>query len=160
MLTVGLGVVAAVVGSLLAGSILAKVSGPSTWASSVASQVLVECWAWAVLPLILMGVGRVINVPPLGTAVVAMLSGQAFRLAILYASFGIEGLHRDIAESVIRVAALGVGLVLGWRALVAGKAATAARQARADAVAASRAAEYEAFRQESERVASRRDERA
>ena len=161
LLTMGLGLFAVVVGSVFAGAVLASVAprgdGAPTVATMVFAFVVVEAWAWAVLPLLFLGVARVLTVSPVASPLVAMGSGQIFRAAILYASLGEEGLHRDLGETAARVIALVTGIALStWGIRVAQRAA-ARKQHAAQAAAATRAAEYEAFRHEAARIADKHD---
>ncbi|MFN0064071.1 MAG: hypothetical protein ACKVPX_16305 [Myxococcaceae bacterium] len=112
-LTVGLGFLSVVLGSLLAAKLLPwaqRVSSHRPMAEILLYGGLSRIWVWGVLPLLALAVARWIPVHPWMTALGAALTGEAFLVAL---DFGISGLEPWAARPgflVVRLLTLVIGI--------------------------------------------------
>jgi hypothetical protein len=120
---------------------------------------LQNLWAIAVLPLLCYGAARIIELKPLSTAVGGVASGLLFVLALNFAWGGLEGLWPGLAAGALQISALAAGVLLSYRAVLKGRAASAQGAAKAQAQAESRKVEYQEFLREAERGAEKTAQR-
>jgi hypothetical protein len=155
---VGLGFLALVMGSVLAGDLGVRLS---VRLESLPLQSLVyviglavrNLWVLGVLPLLCYGAARVLELRPWSTALGAAMTGQAFLLAIEFVRNGVEGwVERGWLATALEWGVLGVGVVLSQRAVVRGRAAAEKQTERAQQQAAARKDEYAEFLREAERA--------
>ena len=155
---VGLGFLALVMGSVLAGDLGVRLS---VRLESLPFQSLVyviglavrNLWVLAVLPLLCYGAARVLELRPWSTALGAALTGQAFLLAIEFVRNGVEGwVERGWVATGLEWGVVGVGVVLSQRAVVRGRAAAGKQTEQAQQQAAARKDEYAEFLREAERA--------
>lgn len=155
---VGLGFLALVLGSVLAGSLGVRLA-PRLEAMSSQGLVYViglavrNLWVLGVLPLLCYGAARVLELRSWSTAVGAAMTGQAFLLAIEFVRNGVEGwVERGWPVTAVEWGVLGVGVVLSQRAVVRGRAAAAKQTEQAQQQASARKDEYAEFLREAERA--------
>ncbi|MFL5350735.1 MAG: hypothetical protein ACJ8AT_38685 [Hyalangium sp.] len=155
---VGLGFLALVMGSVLAGDLSVRLSVrleslPFQGLVYVIGLAVRNLWVLAVLPLLCYGAARVLELRPWSTALGAALTGQAFLLAVEFVRNGVEGwVDRGWLATALEWGVLGVGVVLSQRAVVRGRAAAGKQTERAQQQAAARKDEYAEFLQEAERA--------
>lgn len=155
---VGLGFLALVLGSVLAGSLGVRLSArleslPWQGLVYVIGLAVRNLWVLGVLPLLCYGAARVLELRSWSTAVGAAMTGQAFLLAIEFVRNGVEGwVERGWVATAVEWGVLGVGVVLSQRAVVRGRAAAETQTERAQQQAAARKDEYAEFLREAERA--------
>lgn len=163
--TVGLGFLALILGGALSGALTMRLAGrlavlPEWLYEGLVRPMLLQLWALAVLPLLCYGAGRILELNPWRTALVAVASGQSFVLAILFASQGLEGWVGDgWLKTALDWAMLAAGVVLTQRAILRGRADAAKQAERAQQQAQARKDEYAEFLQEAERAAEKSAQR-
>lgn len=163
--TVGLGFLALVLGHVLSGALMMRLAGrlsvlPDWFLGWVVNPVLHQLWALAVLPLLCYGAGRILELHPWRTPLVAALSGQSFLLAIFFASEGLDGWVRGgWLVTALDWGMLAAGVVLSQRALLRGRGDAAKQAERAQQQAEARKDEYAEFLQEAERAGEKSAQR-
>ncbi len=110
----------------------------------VLELTLLHLWAWGALPPLAWLGARLLPVPAGRLTLVALASGEGFAWLVVGASAGFEWIFPSVTESVGRVVFVGLGGVLAWRAALAGRGQAERSQARANAEAQARQAEYAA----------------
>jgi hypothetical protein len=120
---------------------------------------LQNLWAIAVLPLLCYGAARMIDLKPLPTAVGAVVSGEAFLLALNFAWSGIEGAFPGVGAVALQISILALGVFFSYRAVLRGRAEAAKGAAKAQAEAEARKSEYQEFLREAERAAEKTAQR-
>lgn len=155
---VGLGFLALVMGSVVAGGLGVRLSVrleslPFQGLVYVIGLAVRNFWVLAVLPLLCYGAARILELRPWSTALGAALTGQSFLLAIEFVRNGVEGwVDRGWLVTALEWGVLGVGVVLSQRAVVRGRAAAGKQMEQAQQQAAARKDEYAEFLREAERA--------
>jgi hypothetical protein len=162
---VGLGFLALVLGSVLAGGLGMRLSArvealPFAALVQLIGLAVRNFWVLVVLPLLCYGAARVLELRPWSTALGAALTGQSFLLAIEFVRNGLEGwVERGWLATALEWGALGVGVVLSQRAVVRGRAAAGKQAEQAQQQAAARKDEYDEFLREAERAGEKISQR-
>ncbi|WP_224365522.1 hypothetical protein [Hyalangium versicolor] len=161
---VGLGFLSLVIGSVLTGSLIWRVSErvqalPVSSLRVGIALVMENLWVLLVLPLLCYGAARILELKPLSTAVGAALSGELFVLALYFVRDGFEGLWVGWAYTPLRFLVFATGVFLTHRAVVRGRAAAALGATKAQTQAEARKAEYMQFLQDAERGAEKTAQR-
>jgi signal transduction histidine kinase len=157
----GLGFLALVSGSLLGVALTLRLSVrvqalPFWFLRFVIAVVLENLWVLVLLPVLCYGAARVIELRPLSTALGAALFGELFVLSLDFVRDGAGPWLEDGGLSLgAELGALAVGVALSHRAVTRGRAEAHQRQSLAQAKAASRKDEYDAFLREAERAGER-----
>ncbi len=116
--------------------------------------VVRQLWVWAVMPALVWGVARLLELRPWGIPVGAAAAGTFFHLSLELLAVGTELL----VSYPFRTATLGIttagGVLLARQAVLSARRAADRRQQAADAFAEARRSEYDAFAAEAARLAS------
>nr|WP_255651995.1 hypothetical protein [Corallococcus sp. AS-1-12] len=162
---VGLGFLSLVVGAMLSVSLVLRLHArvnalPSDLLRIPVAVVLEDLWVLAVLPVLCYGAARIVALRTWTTAVGAALSGGVFVIALNFVRDGFEGLATGWSfASALRVVAFVGGILLSARAIRAGRAAAEKGSAAAEAKAAARKSEYDAFLKAAEAGGARLEQR-
>lgn len=159
MLVAGLGLLAAVIGTIITAplgmKLAPKVSGLPLILGSVIGVVIWRFWLLVVLPVLGYGMGRALKLRPLGLAFGAAVSGELFFVLIELASAGLASLWANPAMLAARIGTLAFGVLLTLRATRLGLAAAERAQAESAKVSATRRDEYAELMAEAQRLAER-----
>lgn len=161
-LTVGLGFIAMIVGSIVAAPLHIRM-GPRLAAmgsevmSFVVFAAVARLWILAALPLLCYAVARVIDVRPVPTAVGAALTGEFIGLAIDALSGGIGALLDQPLFLAMRLVTAVIGVALSVFAIKSARAHLKAAQETAQKAAVDRKGEYDEFLKEAQRLADLKD---
>lgn len=125
------------------------------WFAATVLALLDRLWVVAVLPGLAYGASRAFDLRPWSTAIGAAVTGEFFLLALFAITPGLGALWAMPLVLAFRLLSLAGGVALTALAVKKGRAAALASERRAQEAAAAKKAEYDAFVQESERVAER-----
>lgn len=163
-LVVGAGLLSVIIGALFSPVISLRLS---EWVSSRGVFALVlftaigQVWVYAILPVVLYGFARIIELTPWRSAIGAAVTGLLFVLALGFVTAGVESITKEHpARLVTIVLTVALGVLISRSAILAARAAAARAQDEAKKTADARKDEYAEFIREAERVASRHDEEA
>ncbi|MBX5482850.1 MAG: hypothetical protein IRZ16_13570 [Myxococcaceae bacterium] len=165
-LIVGLGLTACVLGALVTiaismrlGAALAGHELPQV-PIEILDALLAQLWAYAVLPLLLYGAARIIELKPWPTSIGGVAAGLVFQLSIILISRGFEGItEASPLRSGVMLAACALGAWVGAKAVTRARAAAKRAEEEARKEAEARKDEYAAFAREAERLAARTEAR-
>lgn len=162
-LTMGLGFISLVIGSVFTGSfthrVVERAQDLPYLLYALLAVVLSNLWVLGVLPLICYGAARVLELRAMSTALGAAFTGQFFVMAVQTASGGVEGLWGGWVPFTMQVAAFFGGVLLSYRAVLQGRAAAVKGAQKVKAQAESRKSEYDEFLREAERAAEKTAQR-
>jgi hypothetical protein len=146
-LTVGVGVGAAILGTLVSAKLLGLVESDLQATPLTTMLVWLNSRLWVLLLLPAFGwlTGRFGATGPLTFGVVGALSGELFSFALATAGSELEWVIGSSSELVARLLSWVAGLALTVFAASRGRAARARADARAQAFAQAQRAEYDAF---------------
>jgi hypothetical protein len=158
-LIAGLGLFSVAIGAVVSSSLLvrlhARMVGEGGLFRALLFSLIAHLWVLALLPGLSYLLARIIELRPWSTAMGAVASGTLFALAIELISGGMAGLLSDHpARLALRVGCAVAGVVLTWRAVLAGRAAAEAVNAEARRKAEDRQQEYAEFAAQAERLAA------
>ncbi len=159
-LVVGLGFLSVVVGVLLSTKLflwLASLGDAPVVVRVLLNGALSTLWAWAVLPAFAYGFGRVIDLRPVPTAAGAVATGFLFLFGVQLVGSGPESFRQEWVLSALRVLFIAGGGALTARCVRAARAAAVKGEEAATAEATRIKSQYDAFAQEAQRVAERRE---
>ena len=162
-LTMGLGFIALVIGSIFTGLFTNRLAGRAQelpyFLYVLLDVVLLNLWVLGVLPLICYGAARVLELRPMSTALGAAFTGKFFSLAVRTVSGGVESLWESWLPLTLEAAAFFSGVLLSYRAINQGRAAAAKGAEQVKVQAESRKSEYDEFLREAERAAEKTAQR-
>jgi hypothetical protein len=152
----GLGFVALLLGSILAGYIHQRIGyrleGTSFVLRWVVSRLLQRMWILGVLPLAAYGVARIVPLKPWTTGIGAALTGEVLLGVLNVLATGGE---MTVADGVTTVVTLAGGVALTAWSVKRGIAAAAAVTETRVRAAEAKKSEYDAFAKEAQRLAER-----
>lgn len=125
----------------------------------ILDTVVRQLWVWAVMPVLVLGVARLLELRPWGVPVGAAAAGTFFHLSLELLAIGTELLVTYPFRTVTLVITTAGGVILSRQAVLFARRAAERRQQHADAVALSRRSEYDAFAAEAARLASLQEQR-
>ncbi|XXF80293.1 hypothetical protein P2318_11215 [Myxococcaceae bacterium GXIMD 01537] len=160
----GLGFFALMLGSVLSGSLVMRLSHrlqalPGNALRTLVGVVLEELWVLLALPLLCYAAARVVELNPLSTGLGAALSGQTFVVALQFVRDGEPWASGGWRVDLLRFVAFAVGIALSVRAVKQARAANQQREDSTRAQAAGRKEEYDAFLRDAERAGERTAQR-
>ncbi len=157
----GMGFLAAVAGSVIAGGLAMRMRDRLLESGAVASTlveaVLAGFWVMVVLPGLVWVCCRYLELRPLATALTGAITGQIFLFGIPLASQGFDAVVEDSRRLAIQLGTLVVGIALSAWAGREGRASADRAQQKALEQAKARKSEYDEFLKQSAAFADKRD---
>jgi len=164
LLIVGLGMMAAILGAIIAAPFAVRFQtwllGAPLVVAVLVNVLIARFWVLGVLPVIGYAMGRALRLRPLSFAFGAAASGEVFYLLLDVATAGLSGVVARPALLAARIATLAGGILLTLRATRAGVRAADKAQAAANQSVAARKDEYAEMMRHAEELADRRVEGA
>lgn len=161
-LIVGLGLLSAIVGAMLSIPIMFRILPELDVGIGVFEAVrtlISQLWAYAVIPLLLYGTARIIELRPWSAAIGTVVTALVFQTSITLISKGFEGWFAEHpARHLTVLLTLAAGVVLGHRAVLMARAHSDQRAAEAKKAAEARKDEYAEFAREAERLAAKSED--
>lgn len=162
-LIIGMGFVAYVLGAILTAQLSLRIHlglERGGLAIAILGTVLTQLWAVLVLPPLLYGVARIIEIRPWTSAIGGVATGTVFQLSIILISRGFEGITGEHpARLVTLLATIALGAWLSAFAIRRGRDASRRADDQARKAAEARKDEYAEFAREAERLAARTESR-
>lgn len=157
-LVLGIGLGSAVAGGIVSAALVDRLGpriqalGPGVLA--LFAHVLVSrLWVLGMLPLVCYLSARIFDLKPWRTAAAAGLAGEAFFLALGLLTGGLDGLLEQWPDLVLNVLTLALGIALGRRAILRGRAAAGRAEEAAKRRVEANKSQYAEYLREAERVA-------